>query len=464
MAEDTIFALSSGAGRAGVAVIRISGPGAGAALDQIAGSPRPASRQAALRVLRDPRDGRHLDQALVLWFPGPGSFTGEDCAELQGHGGRAVLSRVLDALGTLPGCRPAEPGEFTRRAVLNGKLDLTRAEGLLDLIDAETEAQRRQALAQADGALHRRVDDWHGRLLRLLAHGEAEIDFPDEGDAPEAVFSEMAVRLQSLIEEMSALLTDPRQGERLREGVSIAILGAPNAGKSTLLNALAQRDVAIVADEAGTTRDVLEVPLSLSGVPVRFADTAGLRETAHAIEREGMRRALEQARRADLRFLVVDAAAPALDRLDPLEIAGPNVPWRSTDYLILNKIDQAPAGRAEAVRRGLAPAKPTRVFALSAKTGDGFEPMLRQLSEDVSQWMPQGDGPSLTRDRHRHNLEDCLDHLGRARDAARAMADMAPELVAEDLRLAMRALGRITGAVDVEDILDVVFRDFCIGK
>ncbi len=439
----TIFATATAAGRAGLAVVRVSGPGAGDALAALAGETPPA-RRAVRRRLRHPVSGAALDDALVLWFEGPASFTGEDVAEFHLHGGRAVAAAVLDALAALPGLRPAEPGEFTRRAFDNGKLDLTAVEGLADLVAAETEAQRRQALRQLDGELGRLYDGWRARLLGALAHVEAAIDFPDE-DLPPSIADEANHNILWVLNSLTQHLDDTHRGERLRDGVFVAILGAPNVGKSSLLNRLARRDAAIVAQASGTTRDVIEVQMDLGGYPATLADTAGLRDTADAVESEGVRRALARAAHADLKLAVVDAAAwPAIDARTRTLIDGDTL-------VVVNKTDLA-ALPADAVLDGQRP------WPISCLTGDGVEALMAGLAAAIEARYAPGAAPALTRVRHRAALEDCAAALARWRAAP------APELAAEDLRLAVRALGRITGRVDVEDLLDVIFAEFCIGK
>ena len=439
----TIFALASGRGRAGVAVVRISGRASREALAALTGSTAPpVPRHASLCAFRDSSTGELLDRGLAMWFPAPGSFTGEDVVELHLHGGRAVVDGVAEALSRLPGLRPAEPGEFSRRAFLNDKMDLTEAEGLADLVDAETAAQRRQALGQLSGGLGALYESWRQQLVRALAHSEADIDFADEADVPEGVTAEALVVLDRLVAEISAHLADSRRGERLRDGLYVAIIGPPNAGKSSLLNALAQRDVAIVAETAGTTRDVIEAHLDLAGYPVIVADTAGLRAAVDAIEGEGVRRALARAEQADLRLLVLDASADTADA-DLLDMINEDT------IPVLNKIDLA----APPPCLGGLTAVP-----ISVKTGAGLATLLAAVETAVTARLELSGGPSLTRARHRAALEICLAALQRARTAPEV------ELVAEDLRLAARALGRITGRVDVEDILDVVFAEFCIGK
>jgi len=418
----------------------------------------PAPRMAARARFIDPATGATLDDGLALWFPAPRSFTGEDVAELHLHGSRSVIAAVMAALARQPGLRPAEAGEFTRRAFDAGKLDLAQVEGLADLVAAETEAQRRQARRQLDGALGRLTESWRTRLLRALAHAEAEIDFPDE-DLPGGLIAALGAELEAVRGEIRAHLADARRGERLREGLSIAILGPPNAGKSSLLNALAQREASIVSALAGTTRDVIEVQLDLGGYPVVIADTAGIRDTVEnvggesgdqshdLIEQEGIRRALARAEAADLKIIVLDATAGEPDAAIAALIDADAV-------VVLNKIDIAP--HAEPIVAG-------HVCRLSVRTGAGLGELLASLRHEVERRLAvqEGAAPAITRARHRAALEDCAAALDRALGDE---AGCAPELLAEDLRLAARALGRITGRVGVEDVLDIIFREFCIGK
>jgi tRNA modification GTPase len=436
-APDTIYAPATAAGRAAIAIIRLSGPEAGPALAALAGK-LPPPRIARHVRLRDPESGAALDDGLALWFPGPHSVTGEDVAELHVHGSRAVLAAVMAALSRR-GLRLAEPGEFTRRAFLNGKLDLTQAEAIADLAAAETEAQRRQALRQLDGQLGAVYRDWGERLLRLLAHLEAAIDFPDE-DLPPEIEARVAAETAALAEEIGAHLADRHRGERLRDGIAVAILGPPNAGKSSLLNQLARREAAITSPIAGTTRDVIEVAIDLAGYPVVLADTAGLRDSADVIEQEGLRRALARAEAAELRLFVFDACRP--------EDARGAAAWPGPDTLLVaNKIDLARD----------AAAMPTGAIPISALTGEGLPALIASLASRVAETYDIA-APVLTRARHRESLESA--------DAAlrRSLAADLPELRAEDLRLAWRSLGHITGHVDVEDLLDVIFADFCLGK
>ena len=442
--SETIFALASAPGRSGVAVIRVSGPRTGAVLDGIAGLPRPQARRAALRQFRSAQGGV-IDQGLALWFEGPASFTGEDCAEFHVHGGTAVIEAMADRLAEL-GARPAEAGEFTRRAFQNGKMDLTEAEGLADLIDAETEGQREQALSQMTGALRTLYEDWREQLISVLAAIEGEVDFPDEEDVPETLSETAGPPLLDLSEALTAHLEDGRRGERVRDGFSIALIGEPNAGKSTLLNALARRDAAIVTDIPGTTRDVVEVRLVIAGFPVIMADTAGLRDAADQVEAEGVRRALDRAQNADLRLGVVDVSRETLPSklLDSLT---------SEDALILNKVDQD-AQLHVSDELGM-----TR-FELSAKSGSGLSVLEGWIEGVVRDRLSRREAPALSRARHRQAVERALEHL----QAARSQLARAPELAASDVHLAIRALESLTGRIDVEDVLDRVFSQFCIGK
>lgn len=453
MTDGTIFALSTPPGRGGIAVFRISGPAAGDALRALAGGDLPPPRQARLAELRDPAGGEVIDRGLCLWFPGPASFTGEDLVELQLHGGRAVVAAAAAALAALPGLRVAEPGEFTRRAFAEGKLDLAEVEGLADLISAETEAQRRVALRQLAGGLSRPVEDWRHRLIEMAARLEAWIDFPEE-DLPDGLEASVRRDLETLLGEIRPYLDPQRAGERLREGFMVAVLGAPNVGKSSLVNALARRDVAIVSERAGTTRDVIEAHLDLAGYPVTLADTAGLRALeaggASEIEAEGIARALARAEAADLRLVVFDASLDLAVQEESRALV------TAESLAVANKADLARsplAGFAE-----LASA-PDQTLAVSAKTGAGLGALLDLLAEraEAALGLSTAAAP-LTRIRHREALAETIACLERA-----AAAEL-PELRAEDLRLGLRALGRITGRVDVEDILDVVFQEFCIGK
>ena len=443
--RDTIFALSSGRPPVAVAVIRVSGPRARLALETMAGAV-PEPRHARLARLRDRPGGDVLDQALTLWFPGPNSETGEDVAELQVHGGRAVIAAVLSALGRIDGLRPAEAGEFTRRAFENGRLDLTAVEGLADLIFAETEAQRRQAYRQLAGTLGQRVENWRTVLIEAQALVEVGIDFSDEGDVSDKLLAPALAVARRLREEIAAALADDKRGERLRDGLVVAIAGPPNAGKSSLLNRLARRDVAIVTPHAGTTRDVIEVHLDLGGYPVTLLDTAGIRDTQDPAEMEGVRRARERAGAADLVLWVTDATADT--------VSADRGEGRARAWQVRNKIDLA--------RRDLkpSPCASEEVFPISALTGAGLAELIAALAHFANEALAGAEASLVTRERHRDALRKVVEALDRGLGEGAGRED----IVAEELRLAARELGRLTGRVDVEDILDVIFRDFCIGK
>ena len=472
-APDTIFALSSGRPPAAIAVVRVSGPRAGDALKALIGR-LPEPRKAALARLRDPASGEAIDQALALWFPGPNSETGEDTAELQLHGGRAVIAAVLAVLGRIEGLRPAEAGEFTRRAFANGRLDLTAVEGLADLIAAETEAQRRQALRQLQGALGKTAEDWRRRLIEALALVEAGIDFSDQEDAAGDLMPQVRARTAALGAEIDAALADARRGERLREGFVVAIAGPPNAGKSTLLNRIARREAAIVSPYAGTTRDVIEVHLDLDGYPVTLLDTAGIRETDDPVELEGVNRARARAEAADLVLWVTEAGSPeppsldafgaeppAGDAADAADAADQSPRSKAPVWLIRNKIDRIGSApkfiSGSAVRYERTNVSTIITYQLSALNGQGLDSLLGALTAEAARWVG-GEAALVTRARQRQALTETRAAL------ARALASPEEDIVAEELRLAARALGRLTGRVDVEDILDVIFRDFCIGK
>lgn len=449
---DTIFALSSGTGTAGVAVIRLSGLSSKPVLSHMTGGNVPVARKAALRTLKDPETSAVLDQALVLVFDAPASFTGEDVVELHLHGGRAVVEGVLATLQAVEGLRLAEPGEFSRRAFENNKLDLTEAEGLNDLIHAQTAAQRDQALRQMDGELRNLYDGWRGELLAHYAHLEADIDFPDE-DLPDGVSGAVLPKILSLKENIAQHIVDGQRGRMLRNGFRLTVLGEPNAGKSTLVNALAKSDVAIVSDEAGTTRDVIEVQLDLDGFPVRLIDTAGLREGESNVEQEGVRRAIARAEEADLKLVMVRA-----DEWPVIPDAMKK--WLDQDALLVisqtDRMDDKAMFHVKHVEDfGVVGAVP-----ISVKTGTGMEDLFSAIARIVSDRMALTDAPVLTRMRHQKALEDTIAHL----DRFEANAGQDAVLAAEDVRMAVRAIGKITGRVGVEDMLDIVFSDFCIGK
>jgi tRNA modification GTPase len=432
--SDTIFAPATAPGRAAVAVVRLSGPRSGEAVRALAGR-LPAPRRASVRRLRD-ASGGDIDEALVLWMPAPGSYTGEDSAELHLHGGPAVVAATLEALGGL-GLRLAEPGEFTRRAFENGRLDLAQAEAVADLVEAETEAQRRQALDQLGGRLSDVQARWRAELMQALAMLEAAVDFPDE-ELPADVAARARPSLERLITGLEAAAADAVRGERVREGFRIALIGAPNAGKSTLLNALAKRDAAIVTATPGTTRDIIEVPLQLAGYKVVVADTAGLRETADEIEAEGVRRAERWAAEADLRLWLVDGRDASPVRPEAL---------RRSDLVLLTKRDLGePTGAVAGA-------------AFTAHSPNDVAWLEATLADRVVEALAGSEAPTATRLRHKVLLQSAADHLRRALAEAEAL-----ELAAEDVRLAARALDRITGRIDPDQVLGEIFATFCIGK
>ena len=433
--NDTIYALASGQGVAGVAVIRVSGPKVLDVLRTLCSLQNPKPNYAYFRPIKSGK--KVLDKGLILYFKAPHSFTGEDVAELQIHGGRGVIQAVSQALSEISGLRPAERGEYSRRAVVNGKMDLTEAEGLLDLVHAETEEQRKQALAQLDGNLGQLYESWRSQLVHHLAYAEAFIDFPEE-EIPPAKEQEINHDIQDLIQKISDHLSDNHRGERLREGFQIAIVGVPNVGKSSLINALTKKDVAIVSQTAGTTRDIVEAHLDVAGFPVILADTAGLRDSDEEIEAEGIRRAVKRAEQADLILSVQDSAdypnakklPKALDQKCVITL------WNKSDLLKKKTMKNE--------------------HFISAKTGAGITALWDEIKDILTESF--SGGAALTRERYRAALTECVDHL------TSALSVQALELKTEDLRLAARALGRITGRIEVDELLDVIFRDFCIGK
>ncbi len=451
--RETIFALSSGRPPAAIAVVRICGPSARIALEKLIGRV-PQPRQAALARVRDPASGEMIDEGLALWFPGPRSETGEDMAELQLHGGHAVIAGVLDALGRIEGCRPAEAGEFTRRAFANGRLDLTAVEGLADLIAAETPAQRRQAFRQLKGLIGDRAEAWRQQIIEALALVEARIDFADEADVPEDLVNPALHAARRLRAEVAAALAGSGRGERLRDGLVVAIAGPPNAGKSTLLNRLARREAAIVSPHAGTTRDVIEVHLDLDGYPVTLLDTAGIRDSADPVEQEGVRRARERAAAADLVLWVIDASAVGGDRGEIDKNIAESDIWEINNKLdlVVDKLCIRSESRSD---------NDPVTFAISAADGTGMDALVAVLATYARDYFSATESAIVTRARHRRALEETVSALDRALSEGESGQE---ELIAEDLRAAATALGRLTGRVDVEDILDVIFRDFCIGK
>jgi tRNA modification GTPase len=435
--DQTIFALSSGRPPSAISMVRLSGPEAGPALTALAGK-IPVPRVATRVLLRD-GSGQPIDDAVVLWFPGPASATGEDVAEFHVHGGRAVLAALFGALSAVENVRAAEPGEFTRRGFENGKLDLTGAEALDDLIHADTDRQRRQALRQLKGMLGERARHWRAKIIEASALIAAGIDFSEEGDVSAELVGPALAKIKALLAEIEEVLAAQGQSERLREGLVVAIAGAPNVGKSTLMNHLARREVAIVSPHAGTTRDVIEVQLDLDGYPVTVIDTAGIRETDDPVEQEGVRRAKARAGEADLVLWLVDGVA-----------SGPAVGGAVPVWIVRTKIDLEPprpgAGGSD--------------FQISASRGDGVGELVSAVVGFARDYFGSGEVGLIGRVRHRELLRETAELLRRSI----AAIDRGEEFVAEDLRAAADCLGRLLGRVDVEDVLDKIFRDFCIGK
>lgn len=442
-ADDTIFALSTGFVKSGIGVIRISGKSVKLALSLVCDYENPTPNYAKPCSVKDFKTGEIIDKGLVLYFKAPKSYTGEDVAELHLHGSRAVISNVLEILNNIEGLRPAERGEFTKRAVINGKMDLTSAEGINDLINAETNEQRKQALRQMSGELADLYESWQNRLKKLLAHLEAYIDFPEE-DIPNDLENASTDEINAVLKEIKDHLADNHKGEILRQGYSIAIIGAPNAGKSSLLNKLVKRDAAIVSSMAGTTRDIIEVFLDLDGFPVILADTAGLREAKDVIEEEGIKRALKRAAAANLKLAVFDGAKyPEMDK-DTLSLCDKNT------LKIINKSDLM--GNHKVIT------KEKDFILTNSLTGKGLDAVLDAIKKRVSDELSLKENPALTQIRHREALTECAAALSRSLTAPQT------DLKAEDLRLASRALGKITGQITVDEVLDIVFKEFCIGK
>jgi tRNA modification GTPase len=434
----TIYALASGAGKAGIAVTRISGPCAREAATFLSGDGELKPRLATLRTLR--HQGRLIDQAIVIFFPGPQSFTGEDVVELHTHGSPAVMKLLYEALSTFPDGRLAEPGEFTRRAFLHGRMDLTQAEGLADLIEAQTIAQHRQAMRQFSGDMARRLEDLRDAVLAPLALLEAYIDFPDE-EIPASVLGEVVQHVAAVGAEIQSLLADGHVGEKIREGIEIVIIGPPNAGKSSLINLLSRRDIAIVSDEPGTTRDMIEVQLDLGGYAVTLVDTAGLREASGEVEAEGVRRAYRRAATAELKICLLDAAEADSQIIELKDLIDLDT------LLFLNKID----------RTKLYP-RIQQAIGISIKTGENIDKLLILLKDKVEAMMDSAPSPLITRARHREALTAAF-------SALETYSPSQPlELGCEELRQAANEIGKMTGKIRVDDVLDLVFSRFCIGK
>ncbi|XP_062607753.1 tRNA modification GTPase GTPBP3, mitochondrial-like [Saccostrea cucullata] len=504
---DTIFSLSSGYGKCGVAVIRVSGPQAKDSIHQMCSARSlPSPRKTQLRRIVDPMTGEPIDRGLVIWFPSPESFTGEDCVEFQVHGGSAVIAAMVTSLGNLSKYRPAEPGEFTKRAFMNGKLDLTEVEGLGDLIHAETEAQRKQALRQMEGDLGKLYSGWRDRVMKAAANIEAFIDFSESESLEEDLLSEVTAEVDRLNAEISNHLNDHRCGERLRNGVHVVIVGKPNVGKSTLLNTICQRPAAIVSPIPGTTRDVVETALNVGGYPVLLSDTAGLRDTEDVIEKEGVNRAIQRAEQADLKILVLEAAdlcklsksTPIQDIItdylkdlgllsdsltkfkscstnntstdlksvsnnSKLQIYQEFSPFGSDVLLVLNKCDLLLDSDLSSLEDFLQNNEQFAVCFISCTSGRGVEEFLKVLQQKLSIMCgnPRSGNPSLTQARYRLHLQKCQGHLHNYKHYM-DLGDVV--LAAQSLRKVLYDIGKITGKITSEDILDIVFQDFCIGK
>ena len=444
--DQTIFALSSGRPPTAIAVVRVSGPRAGDALKQLAEklpSARVATRAALHNAAREV-----IDDAVVLWFPGPASATGEDVAEFHIHGSRAVLAALVGALQQIDGLRAAEPGEFTRRAFENGKIDLTEAEALDDLIHADTERQRRQAMRQLNGLLGDRARDWRRQIIEASALVEASIDFSDEGDVPAELMAPALDRVRALLGEIESVLAVQGRGERLRDGLVVAIVGPPNVGKSTLMNQFARREIAIVSPQAGTTRDIIELHLDLGGYPVTMIDTAGIRESDDPVEQEGIRRARTRAAEADLRLWLVDTQATSGD--DGLE--GWIAEGQARFWIVRNKVDDPTSAPVQTTECG------STCFSMSAASGAGVPELTAALVGFAATYFDD-DVSVITRARHRTLLRQAADHLALAINMS-----VESEIVAEYLRAAAHDLGRLVGRVDVEDVLGSIFSTFCVGK
>ena len=448
--QDTIYALATAFGKSGVAIIRVSGPLVAQVVSAVAPGNTPEPRKAVMRNFVHPETGVMIDKGLLLYFKGPHSFTGEDCAEFQIHGSIATIEAIQNALSILQGVRRAEAGEFTRRAFDNGLMDLTQVDALADLIAAETPMQLSQALRQLGGGLSQLYGDWMQRLTGTLAYLEAAIDFVDGDEVDEEVTDAVLVQIKDILHAIIEHLDDQRRGERLRDGYKIAVVGPPNAGKSSFVNQLAQRDVAIVSSIAGTTRDILECHLNLGGMPVIVADTAGLRKPqGDEIEAIGIKRAEDWAQTADLKLLMFDGRDAETWKVFKAGKQGQSL-IDAQSILIYNKADCLGSREIDVLKKD--------GFVISAKSGEGVPELLRVLTSKLQAHVSANTSPAITRERYRVALQECVENLNAA------IEDKTIELRAEDLRLAVRSLGKVLGIVDVEDLLDIIFSDFCIGK
>jgi tRNA modification GTPase len=442
----TIYALSTGPGISGVAIIRISGEQSSKIIETLTGKKVPLPRVATLRKINKINSSELIDEGIILWFPGPESYTGEDMAEIQVHGSKAVIDALHSSISKIENCRLAEPGEFTKLAFQNGKINLLKAESIADLISSETEIQRKQAIKIMDGKSADQFNFLREKLLKILSHIEAKIDFPDE-DLPTNILNEIKNSSNEVIKKIEKILNDQKIGERIREGFKIAILGPTNAGKSSLLNHLSNRDVAIVSEIAGTTRDVIETHLNIDGYPVIVSDTAGIRESKNEIENKGIKLSLNRAEEADLKLVVVDAKK--LDFTDVLKgLLDQNA------ILVINKSDLIEKEIDSEIKK-------INHVLISIKENKNIDQLISKIKNNLKNKFITTDDILITRERHRQHLEQCLDYL---KNFNKKNEDEDFDKAAEDLRLATRHLGMIVGKVDVEEILGSIFNDFCIGK
>ena len=442
----TIYALSSGPGISGIAVIRVSGKNTAKVIKKLTGSKLPVPRVATLKKFNKNGGKELIDEGIVLWFPAPNSYTGEDLAELHVHGSRAVISAIHLAISKVKNCRLAEPGEFTKRAFQNGRINLLKAESIADLISAETEIQRKQALKIMSGKSSDKFNSWREKLLKILSHIEAKIDFPDE-DLPKNIISEIQKKSNNILKEIKKTLNDQKVGERIREGFKIAIVGPPNSGKSSLLNYLSKRDVAIVSEIAGTTRDVIETHLNLDGYPVIISDTAGIRTSKNEIEKKGIKIALNRAEDADLKLVIMSAK---------------NVDFTGVLKSLLTKNAILIVNKSDLVKGKLnSKFKKCEHVMISIKKDINLNKLISKIKSKLKNKFTTTEDILITRERHRQNLINCVQHLEKFQ---KKNSEQDFDKAAEDLRLATRHLGMIVGKVDVEELLGSIFNDFCIGK
>ena len=442
----TIYALSSGPGISGIAVIRVSGKETTTVIKLITGEDLPVPRTATLRKFNKINTNELIDEGVIIWFPGPNSYTGDDLAEFHVHGSRAVISALHSVIGEVKNCRLAEPGEFTKIAFQNGKINLLKAESVADLISSETEIQRKQAIKIMSGKSSDQYNSWREKLLKILSHVEAKIDFPDE-DLPKDILSAIKETSEQVSSQIEKVLNDQKVGERIREGFKIAIIGPTNAGKSSLINYLSKRDVAIVSEIAGTTRDVIETHLNLDGYPVVISDTAGIRDSRDEIEEKGIKLALNRAEDADLKLVIIDGNFDDLNKTLK-DLINENA------ILVVNKSDLLNGNLNKKFRK-------YEHVLISIKNDSNLDQLILKIKNKLENKFINNEDILITRERHRKNLEHCIVHLKHFKNK-NGSQDF--DKAAEDLRLATRHLGMIVGKVDVEEILDSIFNDFCIGK